>query len=428
MGTPNHLPTPGVSPGTPTSPRAQPPNTPATARIFTRSAYPGSPQVSNSGIGPRPYGSSGNGNMALRELHRSHPDMGLAMSPDSKRRRFEGGPHNSSPIPRGSVGNMPTYMHPGRRISVNRNDSIGRNVSISIPPRAKQGSHEGPQTGMALAPLQTGFSQDVSTPSKAIEAMVMSIPSLNKVRVLTKCSPPLAIPGPTSPPHMVRGSLIAVEGIDDAALQIVVSHLSEVLERDGEYNVRVFSRTENDALGSHLSINEWLKVIRDYHAESADIIKYITTYPASKQLASSVTDPQNPSEPRNDSEAMDVDKPSSSKETEGEEEEEKQPIPIAIIPRYQLTLTDTAASKVPISDEYSPTDHWQWMATLWRGIIGPDVTIVVRSQSLEQGNGTSPKDSRDNGSSEAKSGAATPPVEVKLAEARAVLLKGVGGG
>ena len=424
MGTPSQLPGPGASPGTPVSPHAPPMNTPATARGFPRSTYPGTPQLPNSGVSHRQYVSGGNGNLTLRGPPRSHLDMGPAMSPDSKRRRFEGSLYTSSPMPRGSVANMPAYMHPSRRTSLTRPDFAGRNVSISNPPRAKQSNHEGREGGMALAPLQTGAVQD-SPSSKAIEAMVMSIPSLNKVRVLAKCSPALATPGPTSPPHTVRGSLIAVEGVDENACQTIVSHLTEVLERDKEYKVRVFTKPGSEFSKPRLTIDEWLKIVRDYHAESTNIIKYMTTYPDSSDIPLSPTkNSPKSSKTRPDSEAMEIDKPSSDPVLE----KAKQPIPIAIIPGFQLTLTDTAASKVPINDEYSPTDHWQWMATLWRGIVGPDVTIVVHPQTQENGNATSPRDARDGGSSQAKSASMVPPVEVKLTEARTVLLRGEGEG
>jgi HMG box factor len=32
---------------------------------------------------------------------------------------------------------------------------------------------------------------------------------------------------------------------------------------------------------------------------------------------------------------------------------------------------------VPIADAYAPVDHWQWMATLWRGIVGADLVVYV---------------------------------------------------
>ena len=53
--------------------------------------------------------------------------------------------------------------------------------------------------------------------------------------------------------------------------------------------------------------------------------------------------------------------------------------PVIILPTYQLRASDIYTSRVPIDDSYSPTDHWQWMATLWRGTVGPDLTIYVKS-------------------------------------------------
>lgn len=54
------------------------------------------------------------------------------------------------------------------------------------------------------------------------------------------------------------------------------------------------------------------------------------------------------------------------------------PIPIALVPHYQLTTVDSAAITLPINDSYTPLAHWQWLATLWRGCLGPDVTIVIK--------------------------------------------------
>ena len=52
---------------------------------------------------------------------------------------------------------------------------------------------------------------------------------------------------------------------------------------------------------------------------------------------------------------------------------------LLFIPHYILHATNAWASALPINDTYSPADHWQWVATLWRGIIGPDFTVYVRS-------------------------------------------------
>ena len=65
----------------------------------------------------------------------------------------------------------------------------------------------------------------------------------------------------------------------------------------------------------------------------------------------------------------------------GEKEEEKEAglPPIAIVPGWQVTWSDWFASRVDIHDAYSPTDHWQWGATLWRNVVGADVTVAVQA-------------------------------------------------
>lgn len=42
-------------------------------------------------------------------------------------------------------------------------------------------------------------------------------------------------------------------------------------------------------------------------------------------------------------------------------------------------MSDAAAVAIPINDAYAPVDHWQWMATLWRGIVGADLVIYVKA-------------------------------------------------
>ena len=59
-------------------------------------------------------------------------------------------------------------------------------------------------------------------------------------------------------------------------------------------------------------------------------------------------------------------------------------IPVALVPRYQLTTADAHACATPINDAYAPLDHWQWMASLWRGCVGPDITVYVRECEKEE--------------------------------------------
>lgn len=59
--------------------------------------------------------------------------------------------------------------------------------------------------------------------------------------------------------------------------------------------------------------------------------------------------------------------------------------PIAIVPGWQVTWSDWFASRVDIHDAYSPTDHWQWGATLWRNVVGADVTVAVQAPVVSAG-------------------------------------------
>lgn len=339
------------------------------------------------------------------------------------------------------------------------------------PPRPV--SHAGPpgnsgNIGLTLAPLKIASSNNRDNPSansKAVEAMVMSIPLLNKIRVLGKISPPLQPPSASSPPHPTRGAIIAVEGRDDEAIKAVVMRLREGLMREEECRVKLYyggrlgGNNKDPSKGKGVGFPEWLALINEWHRESVEVGRFIITpvsgsngsspqvspsaaptptvrtrsrakdediemkEPGSAKSAASTISPTTQNRPkaklfspaREDfskdakdrhnsprdkapADAMDTDtkpRPTSTAVVSAKRHPppaadhapDHGPMPVAIIPRYQLSLTDAAAAAVPIGDEYSPTDHWQWMATLWRGIVGPDITIVVRPAALEEKEG-----------------------------------------
>ena len=59
--------------------------------------------------------------------------------------------------------------------------------------------------------------------------------------------------------------------------------------------------------------------------------------------------------------------------------------PVALLPAgFSLTIADRHACQIPIADSYLPVDHWQWVATLWRGIVGPDLVVYVKPCSEEE--------------------------------------------
>lgn len=241
----------------------------------------------------------------------------------------------------------------------------------------------------------------------------MSIPFLNKIKVISKIAPPLQPPGPTSPAIECRGPVIAVEGTDPKLIADVGRYLESCLSKEDGILVRTWSddekrksipkRVDGDVSMAGTTsrpntppedpkednqsfILEYLDSIRAWHPKSAEITKFITTIPHLSKPSTPrhySMHPENHS--REPSSSSKLDSPQCSPTSTPQplpSIEEKKPalLPVALLPNgYSLTNADRAASRIPIDDAYAPVDHWQWMATLWRGIIGVDLTIYVNS-------------------------------------------------
>lgn len=278
------------------------------------------------------------------------------------------------------------------------------------PTQASDASAARTLSGGGVPGLGIMNQQSLSRDSQArgIEAMVMSIPYVNKLDVLRKISPPLGPPAPASPMVETRGPVIAIEGASAALMQEVKPVIERALRQSGECDTKTWtdssSANQEDASGARspakkgdgadtemsgtrdkdkdstesrsgslgsgsadsnttkkdagrtvgssphaMGTFNYLQTIMEWHSKSAEIIKHITT----KQTATA----------------------SSSKPL----------LPAALIPDgFSLTLSDKFASTVAITDPYSPVDHWQWMATLWRGIVGPDLVVYIRPSTSEE--------------------------------------------
>lgn len=231
--------------------------------------------------------------------------------------------------------------------------------------------------------------------------MVMTIPYTNKIKVLSRIAPPLAAPGPGSPVQETRGAVIAVEGSDTRAVAEVGRFLEDYLNRDAECAVKTWtsspaSKAEPVEKGKESSVDvkmsgpedrstvtpsssssndkfiAYLDEMHAWHERSIEISKYITATP-STTYGSTNTSPaisSHPTSPTNTSVESSVSTSTPAKPR----------IPVALMPTgFSLTTSDHYASIIPINDAYAPVDHWQWTATLWRGIVGPDLTIYVKT-------------------------------------------------
>ena len=327
----------------------------------------------------------------------------------------------------------------------------------------------------------------------------MSIPVLNKIKILSAVSPSLANPHPTSPALSTRGAVVAIEGADSNTIWSMTNSLRAQLEKDGKFVVKVFTGpdvstffgggydpvTGQTKSGKNpLGTADVLKLVEEWHKVSDEMRAFITTRPGGVteimpeisakrvhdvEMSEDGKDVLGPTHvetgPISESQASDVAmtddasrssstpdrvkfdlpaSPSDSKIREADQDKtttpnsavspktlsktsdltittppvtrslshaqtspasasmppppakvdslppspsysttpaikSAAPIPIALIPSYQLSTTNALAITTPISDAYSPGSHWQWVAALWRGAIGPDVTIAIRA-------------------------------------------------
>lgn len=396
------MPTPGLPsnvPITPLSPN-HPPSTPSTGSSAHRFLHGlNSPQVPGQlRLQPRPNSSSNN--LKALQLASAHqPDRDGFPSPDPKRRRVANGAYHTVRTPASNEQLTPFPYPQNRRESLPRPDFMPRKnnaVTMGPPPRPNGRSHL--DASLKLPPLKTSattLDSSALTRANSVEAMIMSIHPLNKIRVLAKISPPLAPPGPSSPAFPVRGFAIAIDGSDMESVNQLTESLTASLSL--QHPVRVFESPVNHVFkgsgggkegeaGANNDFSAYLHVISQYHILSKKIISYITTPPPHPSPPPSSPSPVSP-KTHSISNPSGSNKPGTHAHTSskndggvggGTSTEIIPPgVPIALLPCFQLSHTNAFASRILITDTYAPVDHWQWMASLWRGIIGPDVTIAM---------------------------------------------------
>lgn len=317
--------------------------------------------------------------------------------------------------------------------------------------------------------------RDDQAARSSLEAMVMTIPFINKLKVLAKISPPLAPPGPTSPVFETRGAVLAVEGSDPAdakGVEQVGAAIHRALLATPEVELRTWSddmgpvsasasrdvgvgagleedRRTGSGGGGHSADTsrrgslvqattgvgagaglsdlyvEYMQKVVQWHEKSQQVVKHVTTRPGSRLQFPGEGQSQSQSQSQSQghgplarrasegeaisaarigvgfSPASFVPPGSSSSSLSSSSASPSLPptkIPVALLKGgFSLSLSDRYACRIPIADSYAPVDHWQWMATLWRGVVGADLVIYVKTcQEDDVGSGPTVefKDSR----------------------------------
>ncbi|CEL05326.1 hypothetical protein ASPCAL06444 [Aspergillus calidoustus] len=355
-------------------------------------------------------------------------------SPDSKRRRTN--PHlpyrteyHRDRSPTGTPYSIPSHA--------SRSDSINAR-GFAQTMQAQRGlrpvkEHPGPDPSLKLPPLQTSASVAESiTPVSAYpqegmsaEAAIKSIPFLSRIKLLAKIAPPLPFTFREGDSRR-RGPVIAVDGQDATLVKTITEYLSHALSKEGKFYTRIFEGPnsqpvrENSAEPEEMNEGavEYIKLISAWHHISDEVKSFVKSEAPrrSSEPNSGTSQKGSPGvSPRtiiHKTTDMHISSPPASSETGSEaassptETSGAGPLPVALIPQYQLTTADAYACIVPIGDEFKPLDHWQWMASLWRANVGPDITVYVRecdAQEMRQVGGN--------------------PVEIRLQDSRTVIIR-----
>ncbi|KAH6955268.1 hypothetical protein DER45DRAFT_338033 [Fusarium avenaceum] len=358
-----------------------------------------------------------------REVDDYDPD-----SPEMKRRRYNttGGYHPvSSPIPGGramSMGSAPPRPYP---VTPLPEPHFTRSKSGPMPPpprpigrpwseQEQRGRHPSYDESLRLPPLQTpgpmspttapevdirqlqtpvtglGISNTRDPQARSVEAMVMSIPFTRKLSVLAKINhTEVSTLEPGSSGVENRGAVIAIEGPKPRMLKQVGTLVERALMSSNEVSLKAWGQgageeQENERRGSRSgessepkdNLASCFETMIHWHQKSRDMVKHITSQTEALPSSKRERDSESPISRRGSIE--------DNHSRGSQDDATKYKTPVALIKEgFSLTLSDSFACTVPISDSYAPVDHWQWMATLWRGTVGPDLVVYVKP-SLEE--------------------------------------------
>lgn len=195
------------------------------------------------------------------------------------------------------------------------------------------------------------------------------IPVMTKLQVIQKIAPPLSFSSST-----LRGAVIAVEGEDPVVTRRLISSLKDTLNGTVCDNVIVINPSDVTSYANKedhdVVTARFLQNIALWRLKTEDIRKTITT-----------SNEQGPSPLVSSPVPLQIMSPPLSSSLSRS--------PIVIIDRYILSQCNEAAHKLSMdSDTQSAIEHWYWCASIWRGCVGADMTILIKDESAFTSHGS----------------------------------------
>lgn len=216
--------------------------------------------------------------------------------------------------------------------------------------------------------------------NRSLAEKIMSIPFQHKIGILCRITPPI----PQILREKGRTTIIAIEGDDSGAAKSLTDWLEESLSRETDIVVKVIDGPKPSEVseGDELQVPDMFKTVIEWHAKNKELLDLVQQDNGERQDSAKTKSTTNDTKHQGDSDdhaedtietevsMTDVDEKSASGSNPSRT--------VVLFRTYTLSASNHYASGIPIKDVYRPDDHWQWTATLWRGIAGPDLTIYVR--------------------------------------------------
>lgn len=279
--------------------------------------------------------------------------------------------YTMAPPPRpGQNSGHPSSANPGSAQSAYQ--YAERDGSVRLPPLKTAIDSPAQSHGFAYTPITSSLGIHSGTEKTANE-QIMMIPFHRKSAVLGKICPPLSRSAKDP-----RGAIIAIEGSEQRSLDqvsqaversLIVCRDTVVTAWTGGWGLNEFS-LHNQADEFKNLAPVIFKDILAWHAKSKEMVNFVTRRWITKS-------------PETDQAARKPSPPGSQRTSPSADGSTK--VPVALIKNgFSLTHSDRFACATTLAlQNYQPLDHWQWMATLWRGIVGPDLVVYIKACHAE---------------------------------------------
>ncbi|KAF4126409.1 hypothetical protein GMORB2_0145 [Geosmithia morbida] len=231
-------------------------------------------------------------------------------------------------------------------------------------------SHD-PDSALGYPPITAGLgiTGGRGSPERSAAEQIMALPFARKMAVVSKICPPLPRTGGPGASGK-RGAVIAVEGSRSDILHQVSQAVEKTLAGCQRANLRAWANEspfDGGAISSAAGelqdrMPSIFEDILSWHKKSKEVARHVLE-PAAAGGRASPGDGDEVS-PTTTTTAARLPAPSVA-------------TPVALLKDgFSLSMSDRFACATSRSlSNYGPVDHWQWMATLWRGIVGPDLIV-----------------------------------------------------